>query len=359
MRSRPALVLLLAAACSGGGATGGSGEAGAPDGASGSSSGATGSSSGAGHDASPGADGSSSGAGDGSSGSPDASDAASSSSDAPHDGPGEAAADAGAPDWSTEFAANGGLWSNVTSQATGSVTFGFADPLAGDGLAARLLFPGAPGLGSAARAGTSFATEIDSAQTFTYGTFRARLALPTCAATEDVVNGFFTYFNDGTDHNGNGIVDNSEIDIEILCGNPHTISLTAWTDYASDTSFLAMSRLVDLSTGAYSQTTNPASYDQTPMGTLPAFQHPEFPAANTYYEMGFDWRASELRFFIVLGGQEITLWDFTDAAHIPTLASQLMFNVWHPTTHWTGDNSAANYPANDAVAKLDWAKHWK
>jgi hypothetical protein len=182
--------------------------------------------------------------------------------------------------------------------------------------------------------------------------------MATCASTEDVVNGFFTYFNDGKDENGNGIVDNSEVDIEILCGNPQVVSLVLWTDYTSDTSFLGLSRQVNLATGAYSQTESASSYAQTPMGTLPQFVNAPYPQANTFYEMGFDWEPTEVRFFIVLGGTELTLWDYTDPTHIPTHTSSLNFNLWHPSTHWAGDGSPANYPANDAVERVDWARYW-
>ncbi len=168
----------------------------------------------------------------------------------------------------------------------------------------------------------------------------------------------FTYFNDGKDENGNGIIDNSEVDIEILCGNPQVVSLVIWTDYTSDASFLGLSRQINLATGAYSQSESADSYGQTPMGTLPQFVIPQFPQADTYYEVGFDWEPAEVRFFIVVGGTEITLWDYTDAAHIPTHTSSLNFNLWHPSTHWAGDNSAANYPANNAIERIDWARVW-
>jgi hypothetical protein len=295
------------------------------------------------------------GAGDDGGTSADGGDTHDSGTDAAMRDTGAPDAGAAAPDWSTEFVANGGQWPNATS----GVTFGFSDPQAEDGNVVQLLLPGAPGMGAAYNAGTGFATEIDSPVMFQYGTFRARLTLPTCDPSEDVVNGFFTFFNDGTDHDGNGIIDNSEIDMEILCGLPHVLSLTTWTDYSSDTSFNKFTRLIDFSTGAYSETVTPNSFDLQPKGTLPELLHPEFPAANTFYEMGFDWRPGELRFFLVLGGTEITLWDYTDPRQIPKLTSALLLNVWHPSTHWTGDNSPANYPAHDAVTHIDWVRYWK
>jgi len=67
---------------------------------------------------------------------------------------------------------------------------------------------------------------------FLYGTFEARLKTPRCTTKkEGNVSGFFTYFNDGKDQDGNGQADNREIDFEWLCADPESIYLTMWTDY--------------------------------------------------------------------------------------------------------------------------------
>jgi hypothetical protein len=260
-------------------------------------------------------------------------------------------------DWSTEFVARGDQWPVVASQSGGSVDFGYSDPAAQDGYAARLVFPGVPGLGPGDRAGASYETEIETAPTFTYGTYRARFTVPSCDASEEVVSGFFTYFNDGNDYNGNGIADNSEVDIELLCGSPHVISMAVWTDFTSDKSFLVMGASVDLATGSLFESTAPNVYGQSFVGMRPELLHPEYPDPTAYYEMGFDWHPSEVRFFIVLGGAEVTLWRFTDPARIPSLRSMLGFNMWHTSTHWAGDDSPANYPAHDAVMRIDWLRY--
>jgi hypothetical protein len=73
--------------------------------------------------------------------------------------------------------------------------------------------------------------------------------------------------------------------------------------------------------------------------------------------VGFDWEKTHIRFFIVLGGQEITLWDFQDQALIPEAPAPLLFNVWHPGDHWY-EGGAPDYPAKDAVMRIDWVRFW-
>ena len=123
-----------------------------------------------------------------------------------------------------------------TEDSTGTVTFGVANAAAADGWVANLTRKG----GEAAL-GTSGAEEIVSNRTFSFGTFSFRLSLATCTTSEDVVNGPFAYFNDGTLAT-DGLPINREVDIEILCGEPWLINLTIWTEYESDTSCKNQSR---------------------------------------------------------------------------------------------------------------------
>jgi hypothetical protein len=79
--------------------------------------------------------------------------------------------------------------------------------------------------------GPASAVEVESVATFHYGRYETSVRFASCAAAEEIVSGIFTYLNDGTDTNGNGIADNSEIDVELLCGEPYLLWLTIWTDY--------------------------------------------------------------------------------------------------------------------------------
>jgi hypothetical protein len=223
-----------------------------------------------------------------------------------------------------------------------------------------LTFPGSTVFGANDHAGPGFATELDSKMsTFGFGQYRTRVQLARCAANEEVVNGIFTYFNDGKDHDNDGLVDNSEIDIEILCGTPTVLSLTIWSQYTNDNGFKKWTRAIDLATGAYSESTKANEYGVTLKGTDPSFKHPGVPVADAYYELGFEWKADLIRYFIVLDGREITLWRFTDKTLIPTLQTGFLFNVWHPNEHWFAPYGSAAYPAHDAVMRLDWARYWR
>ncbi|APR88313.1 cellulose-binding, family II [Minicystis rosea] len=260
------------------------------------------------------------------------------------------------PTFATECGSNGGSW-DLVEQPGASIQFGVADASATDDAVCQLVLPGDPALGTADHVGPSFATEIDSTDTFSFGTYRTRVQLASCAADEEAVNGIFVFFNDGLDHDGDGLVDNTEIDIEILCGQPNYILLSSWTNYTDDTAFRKWSRGVDTATGDYLESPSDHEFGLIPIGNDPAFKHPGFPEPFTYYEMGFDWEPTHIRFFIVLDGQEVTLWDFTNQALIPQHPAPFLFNVWHPADHWYEDGSP-DYPANDAVMRIDWFRYW-
>ena len=261
--------------------------------------------------------------------------------------------------FATEFAAHEGHWYDRRQDVpAATIDFGTADPAAGDDLSVALGFPGNPGAGPNDLAGPAHATEIATLRDdFHFGTYRARLRFAPCAPGEEVVHGFFTYFNDGNDHNGNDLPDNSEIDIEILCGTPHMISLTTWTDYDfAEEKFLKWSRAIDTRTGEYTESVAADSYEQEPKGSSPDFVLPGFPDPDVYYEMGFEWRADKVRWFIVVDGHEVTLWDYRDVRYIPQIPTALMFNIWHANTHWFSPGGAADYPAQNMVMRLDSAR---
>jgi hypothetical protein len=234
----------------------------------------------------------------------------------------------------------------------GAVNFG-ADPDAHDGYAAFLVFHGdTEGAGPSGKA-----TEIITKSQQTFGEYRFRARLATCQPNEDLVNGFFTYFNDGVDHDGDGLVDNAEIDLEILCAQPSYINLTSWTEYTDDAHMRKKSRIVDLDTGAiYVGKTD--GYGKDPRDPLngvvdPTLYHPGWYRPGAYYEMGWDWEPARVRWFMVIGGREVTLWNFTDAARIPREPSSVRFNVWHPRKHWN-EPGAASPAIRDATLSLDW-----
>jgi hypothetical protein len=272
--------------------------------------------------------------------------------------PGADAPTARPPDWSREMV-QADAADFVARHAVGGVAaFGVADGAAGDGTIARLVLAGDAALGSGDHAGTSFASEVATSRTFQFGTFVTRVRLAACAPGEDAVNGLFVFANDGKDHNGNQLADNDEIDIEILCGSPTVLFLSSWTDYQDSTGeFRKLTRSVDLADGAIADSKNDHEYDLVPMGKDPALARPGAISPDHYVEVGWTWRADSLRYFLIDGSAEVTLWDLHDAGHIPQHATQWMWNVWHPDTHWAG-GGAADYPAQDAVLRVDRARYW-
>jgi len=260
------------------------------------------------------------------------------------------------PTFETQFEANDAVWEALPAEG-GGIEFGVAEAGAEDGLAATLRLPGDPALGNGDRVGPAFGTEIESMAPFHFGTYRARLRVAACDPGEEVVNGYFTYFNDGTDHDGDGLVDNSEIDIEILCGTPAVIFLSSWTDYDT-TGFHKWTRAIDLTDGSIYESPSDHEYGLVAAGNDPALAHPDLLAPDRWVELGFDWAPDRVRFVAMIDGAPVTLWDLTDASLVPQLESRWLFNVWHAPEHWYGDAGPPDYPAADATLHLDWARYW-
>lgn len=258
------------------------------------------------------------------------------------------------------------MWS--VKDPYGTVTFAETDVLATDQKIAKITFSG----GQSNAATPSNSTEIYTKSLLGFGMYRARFNFAKCNAGEDLMNGIFVYSYGGTnglpiDSNNNGIKDNNEIDIELLCGTPKKLYMTTWTDYqvipATETQpaieiIKKVSRVIDLSTGKAYETppgkegTYSVDY-KTVKATIPEMVLPTLATDDTYYEMGFDWQPTYIRFFIVLNGKEVTLWNYTDTTYIPQNKAKMMFNLWYPD--WSGKA----YPASAQSLKVDWFKYWK
>jgi hypothetical protein len=257
----------------------------------------------------------------------------------------------------TDFASNGPPWV-MRAQANGRTDFGVADTSSGDQKVAELRFPGRTGVAPTDWVGPMFATEIASAMRLHFGSYRSSLSVPRCPSDQDVIGAMFVYSNSGSDANHNGIADNDEIDVQFLCSAPSAIYLTIWTDYqlndAGQPVFIKLRHIVDFATGDIYDTLSDMANGSTKTGNDPLFLRPGFPAASAFYEVGFDWHADSVRFFIVMDGVELTLWTLGDAAHIPQSSAPIMFNMWHPSEHWPPRSGPALYPADDVVMRLDW-----
>jgi hypothetical protein len=267
-----------------------------------------------------------------------------------------------APTLSSNFASDDGLWESQIMVDGASITFGSPSRGADDGRVALLLLPGQRVSDASENSGPNLATEIASLQFLRFGTLRARLQFPTCAAGEEVAAAMFWYWSDGQDRNGNGLADNPELDFHVLCGTPSFVVLTAWTDYqkASDGSetFLRTSRAVDLSSGQVYDGISDHERAYVKSGQDPALAHPGFSPGAGFYEAGIEWQADQVRFFIVLDGAEVTLWTMSEARFVPQVPLQFRFNLWHPATHWPPPAAPALYPAADAILRVDWFRYW-
>jgi hypothetical protein len=278
------------------------------------------------------------------------------------DGGGNGGSDAGPstpPTWSSELGDGEDLWGTHTPSG-GDVGFGVAEPTSADNAIGVLRLPGNPAFGPQDHAYPAYATEIEADRIFGYGDFRARVSMARCAADEDAVSGYFLYQNDGGDHDGDGLVDNNEIDIEILCANPSVIHLSVWTDYTSfdGGAFRKVTHSIDLETGDLWESPSDHELGLEPAGNDPALHRPGWPDEEAFYELGFDWHADHIRFFLVDGDQELTLWNLTEADRIPSHEMYWLFNLWHSPEHWFSPVGEADYPAEDAFYRIDWARYW-
>jgi len=224
-----------------------------------------------------------------------------------------------------------------------------------DGRILELTFPGGE-----SSVGPTKGPNLFSNQFFKYGTFRTRLKSASCKSNEGVISGFFTYFNDGrTDENGNGLPDNSEIDIELLGAEKNCIWMTIWTDYDEVTgNFRKVTRKVNLVTGDILET--PPGQENTYNLINPGYKFTptfsDFDHTANYYEYGFYWSSTSIKFFVKIETSTIELWNYSNPIFIPKNPARLMFNLWHNNIHWhNGQN--ADPPSSDAIFKIDWVEY--
>ncbi len=264
------------------------------------------------------------------------------------------------------FAGASSSYFSFLQQGGSTITSGFSDSGASDGKAVQLALP------ANAAAGPGSAPNLQSTTLYSFGTFEARMKTANCSTQPNtgIVNGFFTYLNDGTDQNGNGVADNSEIDFEILCAEPNVIWLTQWTDYQD--SPLAMKRIyreLDLASGqirrtCYSEGYGVCTQDLTGSGTegSPSSITPisGFNSSTAYYTYGFTWASNRLTWYIYnSSGQKIILWDYQGpSARITQRSAYYFFNVWH-TSSWAPTTNGAALESNNTPRYLnvDWATY--
>lgn len=252
------------------------------------------------------------------------------------------------------FYSYGGSANTATSVAQSGMT---------DGRALQLKLSAYPA------AGVGGGITQESSSRYRYGTFTTRLKTTNCSTQPNtgIVTGFFTYFNDGGDYNGNGLPDNSEIDFEWLCAEPQVIYLTMYTDFGP-TAHRRVSRILNLATGtvhstcyyeSFSGACQPLTGNENLPTTIPALAG--YNSSTAHYEYGFTWTASRVTWWVVhpTTGQRITLWDYQGpASRIPANSSHFLTNIWH-TNDWTPPSRPlATQPPNSArYAYVDWTAY--
>ena len=239
------------------------------------------------------------------------------------------------------------------------------DAAAEDGKALALILAANPG------PGPGNGPEVETVEAYRYGTFTSRLKTANCSAQPraGVVTGYFVYFNDGGDTNGDGLPDNTEIDFEWLCAEPGTIYLTMWTDYRdSDTAHKRVARKIDLQSGEIAYTCYFESFDPADCQPLsgPEAQPvsispmPGYDSSQAYYEYGFEWTNRRVTWWIVdpESGERLILWDYQGLSRrIPQQSAYFMTNLWH-TENWAPDGQpdAIQSPQAPVSAFVDWAR---
>jgi len=267
------------------------------------------------------------------------------------------------PTFEDDFEADDSLW-DLQLNSPGVIRFAVPSADADDARSVTITLAGDVALTHADYVAPESANQISTRERLAFGTYRARFRAAACAspALEEVVTGVFVYSNDGLDLNGNDLIDNNEIDIEITCSAPSVLWLTIWTDYTDDTSFRKVTRRIDAATGRVLQTRagGEGSWDvDDDLGTpIPELPLPGFDATASFHEMGFEWQPDRVRFFLVSGGDEIELWSWEQGALIPQVPANFMFNAWHADPQWDDDGGEADYPASDSVLEADWIRYW-
>ncbi len=263
--------------------------------------------------------------------------------------------------YSTTFTGNDGMWAVDSLMSGGSVQFGVASPDASDQKVALLTFPGDASNNAADYVSPGYAEQIRTSKSLGYGHYRVVAKPSSCAATsENVIYGLFTYWNNGSDLNQNGMIDNSEIDFEISCAEPGVIYMTVWTDYTDDTHFSKVTRRLDLTSGYYSETSpgeEKNSWDLNGEGhLLDASGHvvalPDFTAMDEWLDLDMTWSVKSVKFGLTLQGIRYPLWTYANASHIPSHAAPYMMNVWHSQYNWDS-GALTDYPSQDQTLALD------
>lgn len=251
---------------------------------------------------------------------------------------------------------------DLTPRGGSTATSGREDLAASDGRALALTIPAEAG------ATPANAAEVVSDLSYLYGSFTTRLRTADCSRqpTTGAVTGVFTYANDGTDRDGDGLPDNAEIDVEILCAQPWVVYLSIWTDYRdSDGAQRRVTRAVDLRNGRILSTAFFTSFDsdgialsgaENDPATIPA--SPGLDTSTAYHVFRISWTADRVLFTVDEAGRSVPLWDYRGPwDRIPHRPSHFLVNLWH-TSDWSPIDAppAVAAPSAPLTTWVDWVE---
>ncbi len=274
-----------------------------------------------------------------------------------------------AADFTENWTGSTSLYFTFVQNGGSTITSNVDDESASDGKIVQLELP------ALAAAGPGGGPNIVSSDaSYGFGTYEASLKTADCSTQPNtgIISGFFTFLNDGTDQNGNGIKDNSEIDFEWLCAEPNVVWITMWTDY-QDSPTLAMRRVyreIDISTGQIRQTCYSEGFGACTENLTGSASEgspssitaiPDYNSATAYHTYGFTWASNEVTWYVYdpATAEKIILWDYQGpTARITQRPARYMINVWH-TNNWTPPGLPGAIEQNNTprTMKVDWASY--
>lgn len=211
-------------------------------------------------------------------------------------------------------------------------------------------------------AGPGRGPEIISKKFTHYGTYAARLKVPSVKYVQPnagAVVGYFTYHMDS-------LWGLSEIDFEWLVADPEIIYIGTWT--GEEGKLKRIGRTINLAKGIIYNTVYKESHHGQP-NKLTGFQNkPEtipaiegYDASSKFYTYGFDWYPNRLRWWMLhpATGQKIVLWDYQGSRiGIPQNPTRYRMNFWH-TNEWSVETNTKSIekPQHPYELEVDWMSY--
>ena len=211
-------------------------------------------------------------------------------------------------------------------------------------------------------AGAGRGPEIISNQLTHFGTYAARLKVPSVKNVQPNVGavvGYFTYHMDSI----HGL---SEIDFEWLIADPTVIYVGTWTGPRGN--LQRIGRTINLAKGIIYNTgfkeghggeSQPLTGLQNQPETIAKIEG--YDASSKFYTYGFDWAADRITWWMMdaTTNKKIVLWDYQGSqVGIPQHASYYRMNFWHSNT-WSVETNPLSLekPKQPYELEVDWMSY--